>query len=794
VSTRKLRDYTALFTLVDYGLSSLTNFGTTLVVLRTGTQRELGTFAVIYATYLIVLGVTRAAMSDAHLMDQARGVGSGLSLAAAQVLASIALLSVTAFPVALLLGGPAQKMVVALCFAAPGLMLLDLLRYHAFATVRPEKAAQLDAAWLVGMVAGVAALVLSGHHLTVSWMFAAWAVSGTAVGLAAGARVALSAPTVGLRLLLKDRARRVYLMLEYLASGGASNASSFVVAALAGVPAAGLLRAGQTVVAPVNIVQQSSEPTLIARAARRHQGGEPVLGLLLRPCLAVAGLTLVFTGGLFVVPTGTMESLLGPNWPAIRPLLPWLAMFVVAESLVTGSRALFRGLGEYRATLHIRLLTAPVLIGSVALGAATGGALGAAAAVGLASCGSAVLWLWGLRSHVLRDGAPSGAPTRVGLTLVRGAIRLAMTAVPRREGSVIFHSHPDLDDSVLAMLADVPPGMTATVLLDHPSPRSMPGVRMLPKRSPAGVWAYVRAHYVFFTHGLFASPNLRGSRRTIVSLWHGDVGKLGGRWLGERAHWAHYTVVGSRLSAAFRAAETGASPTQALITGNPRNDRLLAAVSNRAEVRRRAGIDADAKVALWLPTYRVSALSGRSGDGGDSHAGLPAVLGGNFADAGWRLLVKAHPLSSLRTQAPDTTDIELIDDDWLAARGLTFYELLAVADALVTDYSSVWIDFLLCDRPIVYYCPDLEEYEHKRGLLLEPFESWMPGRVVGDFGGVLEALGADDCFAAHRARARDQFHRYLDGGSSERLWRQISRSRASVQRVSHLAKGEMSTD
>ena len=142
------KDFTTALTLVDYGLSSLTNFATTFVVLRTASRHDLGTFALVYASYLILLGITRAAMSDAHLMDQAGGRDGGLSVAATQVLTVVSIVSVIGVPVGLSLGGSGKDMVLLLCLAAPGLMLQDLLRFHAFAEQRPGRAAlPMPAGW-----------------------------------------------------------------------------------------------------------------------------------------------------------------------------------------------------------------------------------------------------------------------------------------------------------------------------------------------------------------------------------------------------------------------------------------------------------------------------------------------------------------------------------------------------------------------------------------------------------------------------------------------------------------------
>ena len=54
-------------------------------------------------------------------------------------------------------------------------------------------------------------------------------------------------------------------------------------------------------------------------------------------------------------------------------------------------------------------------------------------------------------------------------------------------------------------------------------------------------------------------------------------------------------------------------------------------------------------------------------------------------------------------------------------------ELLSVTEILISDYSSIFFDFLGTRRPILFYVPDLEKYENERGLYV-PMKD-MPGPV-----------------------------------------------------------------
>ena len=56
------------------------------------------------------------------------------------------------------------------------------------------------------------------------------------------------------------------------------------------------------------------------------------------------------------------------------------------------------------------------------------------------------------------------------------------------------------------------------------------------------------------------------------------------------------------------------------------------------------------------------------------------------------------------------------------------YVLIRNADILVTDYSSVWVDYLLLDRPIVSYCYDFDAYRKDPGFIYD-YENIFPEKI-----------------------------------------------------------------
>ena len=99
------------------------------------------------------------------------------------------------------------------------------------------------------------------------------------------------------------------------------------------------------------------------------------------------------------------------------------------------------------------------------------------------------------------------------------------------------------------------------------------------------------------------------------------------------------------------------------------------------------------------------------------------------------------------------------------------YPMLAIADVLVTDYSSVLFDYIVTRRPIVLFAFDLDEYVSRRSFYLD-IESIAFGPIARSqaelFAALRRALQSDAPVTYAESEIR-RFNRYTQGGASARI-------------------------
>lgn len=281
-----------------------------------------------------------------------------------------------------------------------------------------------------------------------------------------------------------------------------------------------------------------------------------------------------------------------------------------------------------------------------------------------------------------------------------------------------------------------------------------------------GIWLNLRAGTAFVSHGM---PDVNrwcsGGARTVV-LWHGIALKRIG-WDGYKRQYLDERIKGHLKEKLFDRYDWLIVPSEAMVEpfssafhmpperilplGYPRNDVLTGTLPVEVEPPAddyegfRELHEAGTTI-LYAPT-KHSETGRRVAD----HLRL-AEFDDWLAERDAHLLLKPHPAESIDLEGGFPRIVEV-------PQRLDVYPLLEHADVLLTDYSSLYFDYLLLDRPVAFYPFDLEAYRSSRGFYLD-YDAVTPGPVATEFDGLLGALDdvlEADQFAPQRKAVRERF-------------------------------------
>ena len=117
--------------------------------------------------------------------------------------------------------------------------------------------------------------------------------------------------------------------------------------------------------------------------------------------------------------------------------------------------------------------------------------------------------------------------------------------------------------------------------------------------------------------------------------------------------------------------------------------------------------------------------------------------------------------------------IHFIEQETLLKTDIQINELLGYASALISDYSSIAVDYLVLDRPLAFTLDDVECYGRERGFFWEDVQKWLPGMKIYDFADfmkfVKEVLAGGNPGQEKRHAISEQMQKYRDDKNSARV-------------------------
>lgn len=288
------------------------------------------------------------------------------------------------------------------------------------------------------------------------------------------------------------------------------------------------------------------------------------------------------------------------------------------------------------------------------------------------------------------------------------------------------------------------------------------------------------AKYIFFTDAYGFARNCRPDQ-TRMQLWHGCGFKNRVNFV-RCEHRYEYTTVISDLYAKIHEEIYGLRSDQLLVTGYAKQDWLFQ--SPEQELHELFDIIESKKYIFWMPTFRMAekTLSQLNEYELESETGLPIIntaekmelINHLLKETGCFLIIKLHPFQNTSlVKCENLSNVKLLNNKELFQKDLQINRLLAEADALISDYSSAAVDFMLLDRPIAFTLEDVGEYANSRGFVFDNIEQWLPGMEIytfEDFYTFLHEVAKNiDSTMEKRRKLTIKMHKYYDGNNCKRI-------------------------
>ncbi|MCC8073328.1 MAG: CDP-glycerol glycerophosphotransferase family protein [Clostridiales bacterium] len=196
----------------------------------------------------------------------------------------------------------------------------------------------------------------------------------------------------------------------------------------------------------------------------------------------------------------------------------------------------------------------------------------------------------------------------------------------------------------------------------------------------------------------------------VIQMWHalGAIKKFGLQSVGTKEgrdekvsnlmcmHKNYdYILAPSKATAKFYMEAFGYSSDKMKICSLPRVDEILTDTGVAAEFFKENPALGDKKIVLYLPTFREREMY------------IAQELKVEFRDMEkYHLIISTHPLFSKVARDPEFS----------YNGNFSTYDLMKVADILITDYSACAFESSILMKPLYFFVPDYNEYSKERGI------------------------------------------------------------------------------
>lgn len=283
--------------------------------------------------------------------------------------------------------------------------------------------------------------------------------------------------------------------------------------------------------------------------------------------------------------------------------------------------------------------------------------------------------------------------------------------------------------------------------------------------TPKAVWTQLRAGYAIVSNGISDLEHTFLGRSVIIDLWHGIPlkkvvydNKYEKDWDSPKQKLRDklinvplgkmYFVAPSEMFIPIYQSAFRRMREQIICLGQPRSDIFFA--DNKPDK-----YFSDKKIILYCPTHRNE---------GAERIELSKIFNlerlEKFLDeSGYYFVIKKHFYHRMEVENLEAYPhiIDITNED------MDIQRLIMETEVLITDYSSIYIDYLLLDSPLLFYCYDYEHYLANDREMYFEYEDVTPGVKAKSFdellGQLKEVIENGDSYGKEdRERVKNMFY------------------------------------
>jgi len=289
------------------------------------------------------------------------------------------------------------------------------------------------------------------------------------------------------------------------------------------------------------------------------------------------------------------------------------------------------------------------------------------------------------------------------------------------------------------------------------------------------IWEYFNCKYVFYCIGKI--PIEPADDQQVIHMEHGMPFKEaseGQQKYSSKSQHYNYVMATGPAFVDVMCRWYAVSKDKIVISGNPKCDPLFLPNPHYDFGNYK-------RIIIWTPTFRKS-ISMNMCDTFEEQPILPIVDIKDFSklneflkSIGVKIVVKLHPEQDLsKYNIVEMDHFILLSHNEFLRRGMDLYRFMKQCDAMITDYSSIFYDYLLLDRPIGYTEDDINDYSNKRGFAMDP-EFYRPGVKLHSFDDICrfasDLVNNIDNFKEQRAKVNKMVNEDMSGNFSEKVLR-----------------------